>query len=63
MEVSMAAHPEKDPQPKPVPPAPPVPAAAKRDPDELTDDDLDKVSGGFTQIPAGRVPGGGDPLL
>jgi hypothetical protein len=59
----MAAHPEKAPQVRPVPPAPPAPAADKLDPDELSDDDLDKVSGGFQQIPAGRIPTGGNPLL
>ncbi len=57
----MAANPEKDPQVTPAPPAPPAPA--KLEPGELTDEDLDKVSGGFAQVAAGRIPRGGNPLL
>ena len=64
----MSANPEKDPKATPAPP--PAPAAAERDPSELSDDDLDKVAGGFAALPQARVqvsaravPTGTDPLL
>ena len=64
----MSANPEKDPQETPI--TPPAPAADKVDPNELSDDDLDKVAGGFAALPQARVqvsaravPTGTDPLL
>jgi hypothetical protein len=63
----MSANSEKDPKAMPTSPSAPAPAAApdsKLEPGELSDDDLDKVSGGFApQVAAGRVPRGGEPLL
>lgn len=54
----------KDPQAQPTPP----PAPNALDPDELSDDELDKVSGGFirdtpVQVRARPIPSGTDPLL
>jgi hypothetical protein len=62
---AVPANPEKAPQVTPVPPAAPAPAADhKLEPGELTDEDLDKVSGGFApQVSAGRIPSGSNPLL
>lgn len=58
----MPANPDKDPQVTPTPP--PAPAARQLEPDELSDDDLDKVAGGFgNQVAAGRIPTGSNPLL
>ena len=57
----MPANPDKDPQVTPTPP--PTPASRELEPDELSDDDLDKVSGGFQQVAAGRMPSGSNPLL
>jgi hypothetical protein len=63
----MSAKPEKDPHAPPIPAAASAPAPApdrKLEPGELTDEDLDKVSGGFApQVSAGRIPGGTNPLL
>lgn len=60
----MSANSEKDPKATPAGPAPaPVPDRT-REPEELSDEDLDKVSGGFApQVSPGRMPRGGDPLL
>ena len=63
----MPANPDKDPQVTPT--AAPAPASRELEPGELTDDDLDKVSGGFAapqaavQVPARAIPGGTDALL
>lgn len=64
----MPANPEKDHQETPI--TPPAPAADKRDPNELSDEDLDKVSGGVGAFPQANVqvsprtiPTGSDPLL
>ena len=59
----MPANPDEDPQVTPTPP--PAPAARELEPDELSDDDLDKVSGGFfnDQVAARRIPTGSNPLL
>lgn len=61
----MSANPEKDPKATPTPPpAPAPPPDSKLEPGELSDEDLDKVSGGFAQqVAAGRIPRGTDPLL
>ncbi len=60
----MSANPDKDPKGTPTPPRPASAPETTREPGELTDDDLDKVSGGFApQIAPGRIPGGGSPLL
>jgi hypothetical protein len=63
----MSANPEKDPKATPAPPSAPAPVPdpdAALEPGELSDDDLDKVSGGFAQqVAAGRIPRGTDPLL
>lgn len=63
----MPANPEKDHQETSITPAP---AADERDPHELSDDDLDKVSGGVGAFPQANVrvspraiPTGSDPLL
>jgi hypothetical protein len=56
---------ETDPKATPPTPAAPGPAPDRTlEPGELSDDDLDKVSGGFApQVSPGRMPRGGDPLL
>lgn len=60
----MPADPDKDSELTSVPPAAPALAPDKLEPGELTDEDLDKVSGGFApQVSAGRIPSGGNPLL
>ena len=61
----MSANPDKDPKATPAPPPAPQPAPdSKLEPGELSDEDLDKVSGGFAQqVAAGRIPRGTDPLL
>lgn len=60
----MPADPTDDPQATPNPPAP----SPALEPGELTDDELDKVSGGFVrettvQVSARQIPSGSDPLL
>ena len=63
----MSANSEQDPKAAPTPPSAPAPDPApdsKLEPGDLTDEDLDKVSGGAVrQVSAGRIPSGGDPLL
>jgi hypothetical protein len=62
-ETAVPMHPTDDPQAQPTPP----PAPAALEPGELTDDELDKVSGGFVRAPAQvsarPIPTGTDPLL
>jgi hypothetical protein len=64
LEAVMSTNSEKDPKATPAPPSPAPAPDRKLEPGELTDEDLDKVSGGFApQVSAGRIPSGGDPLL